>query len=156
MSVTFHIKISDTEVVKFRIFDYETQQDYVYDSYADAQLGWITLGAEPQSWSLGSFYPGLSDEFDVNLANSNAREILGLLDLDSEELCGSLDSQELLARCLVARAFCQDNEISAKVSKGDKGATIVDMGRRESYLSDKLGAIEELASRNPNQIIVWS
>lgn len=156
MSVTFHVKISDTEVVKFRIFNYETQQDYVYDSYADAQLGWITLEAEAQSWSFGSFYPGLSDEFDVNLANSNAREILDLLDLDSEELCGSLNSQELHARCLVARAFCQDNEISPKVSKGDRGATIVDMGRSKSYLSDKLGAIEELASRNPNQTIVWA
>ena len=156
MSVTFHVKISDTEVVKFRIFNYETQQDYVYDSYADAQLGWITLEAEAHNWSFGSFYPGLSDEFDVNLANSNAREILDLLDLDSEELCGSLNSQELHARCLVARAFCQDNEISPKVSKGDRGATIVDMGRSKSYLSDKLGAIEELASRNPNQTIVWA
>lgn len=156
MSVTFHVKISDTEVVKFRIFNYETQQEYVYDSYADAQLGWITLGAESQSWSLGSFYPGLSDEFDVNLANSNARELLGLLDLDTEELCGSLNSRELHARCLVARAFCHDNEISPKVSKGDRGATIVDMGRSKSYLSDKLGAIEELASRNPGQTIVWA
>lgn len=155
MSVTFHVAISDTEVVKFRVFNYETQQEYVYDSYMDAQLGWITLKAEPNSWSLGSFYPELPDDLDVNLANSNAREILGLLGLDSEELCGSLDSRELLDRCLVVRLVCQDNEISPKVSKGDRGATIVDMGRREGYLADKLGAIEDLASRNLGKTIVW-
>lgn len=155
MSVTFHVKISDTEVVKFRIYNYETRQEYIYDSYAESELGWITLGAEAHNWSLGSYYPGLSEQFDVNLANSNAREILDLLGLGNEELCGSLNSRELLDRCLIARAFCQDNEISPKVSQGPRGATILDMGRREGYLSDTLGAIEELASRNPGQTIVW-
>jgi hypothetical protein len=92
---------------------------------------------------------------EVNLSNSNAREILALLGLDSEDLCGSTDSYDFMGRVLLAFLSVNDEAREAYVSGGISHATMVECGRREGYQSDVLRRLV-LVAQSTKDDICWS
>jgi hypothetical protein len=156
VSVTFSVEVTNEELVKWEVKNHETNESFLYDSYSEAELGWICLEANPSAWSIGYFYPNHSDMLDVNVANSNAREILELLGLPSDDLAGSVTSEELVERCIVARAFCENIAVPESIVIGAKGAKIINMGRSADYLSVRISALETLALANLGSNIQWS
>lgn len=156
MSVTFSVEVTNEELVKWEVKNHETNESFLYDSYSEAELGWICLDANPGAWSIGSCYPNRSDVFDVNVSNSNAREILELLELHCDDLVGSVQSEELVERCIVARAFCTNIAVPESIVIGAKGAKVISMGRSADYLSVRISALETLALSNPGSRIQWS
>lgn len=83
----------------------------------------------------------------MNLANGNAAELLTLLGFDGDELyAGVCDAGELLGRLLVTDALLEPSpEKLEMVSKEPGRATLVDLGRPEGYLNDKVARLAVLA-----------
>lgn len=95
----------------------------------------------------------VSDDFDVNLANTNARMVLSILGMteESEDLCGSIDGEDLLGRVLVAMAEDRDDTGVASAviggsALGQRGATMVDCGLPAGYFAERFGALHALAA----------
>lgn len=83
-----------------------------------------------------------------NFANANARLILAHLDLPSDEPCGSIDVDELLGRCLTARAAgggaLDDSGFDGTVTRERGRATMIDFGLRPGYFADAVDRLEAL------------
>lgn len=161
MSVTFHVAISPNAIVHHTIKNHETNVVTTYESYDEACAAWAALApAEQAVCTMSAIYPGYPDDLDVQMSNVNAMAVIasiyGLSEVSPHlYTCGAMASEDLAERCLFARAFCSDEEISGSISKMPGGATVVDLGRPQGYLADKLGAIERLALANPGRRIVW-
>jgi hypothetical protein len=104
---------------------------------------------------------------EVNLANTNARLILDILDIacDDEDLAGSMDAEDFLGRVLVAAAMRDDHEAGVADEvlvpvrpDGTWGATWVDCGTPDNYVPDRLVALEEvaLAARSLGRDVTWA
>lgn len=161
MSVTFHVEISSNAVVHHTIKNHETNVSTTHHSYDEACAAWAALAPATQiGWSMSAIYPEYPDDLDVQMCNTNAIVVIDLIYGLPEVpphlyTCGAMASEDLAERCLLARAFCPDEEISGSISKMPGGPTVVDLGRPQGYLADKLGAIERLALANPGRKIVW-
>jgi len=161
MSVTFHVEISSNAVVHHTIKNHETNVHTTHHSYSLACAAWAALTPTEQiNCSMSAIFPGYPDDLDVQMSNVNAMAVIasiyGLSEVSPHlYTCGVMASEDLAERCLLARAFCSDEEISGSISKMPGGATVVDLGRPQGYLADKLGAVEDLALANPGRRIVW-
>ena len=106
----------------------------------------------------------VSDEFDVNLANVNARTLLAILGLDtSEDLCGMASGEDFLGRVLLALATDRDDSgvASAVVGGaplGQRGATMIDCGLSAGYFGERFDALHALAQEavRLGRPVVWS
>lgn len=140
MSVTFSLRINDSDLVGFELYDYETETSHHAENYEHGKQLWEQLGAEPQSWSLSAKYD-VPHDHDLNMSNANAREVLSYLDLDTEDLGGSITPTDLAGRCLIALALAPDVELIPTEDRGALGATIIDCGRAKGYIPSKLEAL---------------
>jgi len=159
MTVNFHVEILDNAVVHHTIKNPKTNVVTTYESYDEACAAWASLPTD-HTCSMSAIYPEYPDDLDVNMSNVNAMAVIasiyGLSEVSPHlYTCGVMASEDLAERCLLARAFCSDEEISGSISKMPGGATVVDLGRPQGYLADKLGAVEDLALANPGRRIVW-
>lgn len=92
-----------------------------------------------------------TDDIDVNVANTNARLLLTLLGLDSEDLCGSTTGEDFLARVMLAMATDRDDSGVAPAviggrEVGQTGATMIDCGLPAGYFGERFGALHALAT----------
>lgn len=103
----------------------------------------------------------MSEEFDVNLANTNARRILIRLGDTSEDLVGSLDAETFLASALIAEGTLPaeaDLHVDSVTDSRPGGATVVECGRPAGYESSTLGRLITLANeaRRLGRAVVWA
>jgi len=163
MGVNFHVEILRNAVVYHTIKNHETDVVVTHESYDEACAAWAALApADHDVCTMSAVFPGYPDDLDVQMSNTNAMAVIAsIYGLGVSEVsphlytCGVMASEDLAERCLLARAFCPDEEISGSTSKMPGGPTVVDLGRPQGYLADKLGAVEDLALANPGRRIVW-
>lgn len=101
----------------------------------------------------------VSDEFDVNVANMNARTLLVALGIDaSDDLCGMMDAEQFLGAVLLAMAVERDDSGVAPVEVGGPGARMVDCGLRPGYFADRFSALHALATEavRLGRPVMWS
>jgi hypothetical protein len=144
MSVTFSLSISDDDLLGFEVSNIDTGETHHARDYEHAKQVWKDVGADPANWWTLSAKYAVSEEFDVQMSNSNARDVLEALGLDRDDLCGSMNAADLLGRCLVGGALAPDVELVGYEQRGDNGAQIIDVGRAKGYVPAKLAAIEAL------------
>lgn len=98
--------------------------------------------------------PDYVPDAGMNLSNANADALFAALGLplDAEEGAGDFAIDAVIAACIrwTAKAnFVATPEIAPSVSRassgGTLGATMIDCGRREGYLNDKVAALHRLA-----------
>jgi hypothetical protein len=156
MSVTFSLALSDADLAGFEVYDHENEVSHHADNYEHAKQLWSELNADPCGWSLSPKW-NVSDEHDVNMANSNARELLTYLGLETDDLCGTADADDLTGRCLVAMALAPDVELIPTVQHGEQGARLIDLGRAKGYVPAKLEALLELCrfAKEQGRSIQW-
>lgn len=88
-----------------------------------------------------------ADELAVNMSSSNAFRVcqsLGI-DLEAEGWCGSMTAEDFLGRILVALAI---EPVSAGIPSHEvpgPGVRMIECGRPEGYLQERLGQLRELA-----------
>lgn len=103
----------------------------------------------------------------VNMANSNAVEVLDALGLIERDSTGSiiereqmLSGQDFLGRIMLAEALApvSAHRPSMTVPSDGSGATMVHCARREGYLQDRLVALREVAewAIKHGQQVTWS
>jgi len=84
----------------------------------------------------------------VNMSNNNAAHILGLLGLIDENgpfMSGSLGTEEMRGRILLARALApNDAGVPSSTIKIENGPTIIDGGRPEGYSDKRLLQLDEI------------
>jgi hypothetical protein len=93
---------------------------------------------------------------EVNVSNANARLILDALGLEAGDLTGALDAPGFQARVLTALALAPEDagvpmhqlvpgESTVFGSVVEGGATVIDCGRREGYLQERLAELLAVA-----------
>lgn len=150
MSVTFFIEGNPTGAFKFECEDEVFTADS-YDAILVERAAHMLVCEDCQHYGcFTSPVMDVSDVFDVNVSNTNARLLLTILGLDSEDLCGTVDGEDFLGRILVALAEDRDDTGVASAVVGGKevgqsGATMVDCGLPAGYFGDRFTALHGLA-----------
>ena len=93
-----------------------------------------------------SFYPTNTNLDGLNVSNANGMSILNALGIEPD-YCGSIDPSDLKGRCLEALVLADDSGFPSQTTIGANGATMVDCGRREGYLADRLQTLIEVADQ---------
>lgn len=101
-------------------------------------------------------------DLEVNLANSNARAVLTLLDLNDEDgdLSGGLSGKQFLGRVMLTLAGLPagaDVEVPAVSLSAPGQATMVDCGTRAGYMSNVLSRLVDLGTEavRLGRDVVW-
>lgn len=168
MSVTFFIEGNPTGEYAAECYDVDTGNKTKVaqaDSYDGIVMQMEAHQALCETCNVYGIYANeimdVSDEFDVNLANTNAimmLEVLGI-DVDDYDLGGSMPGDEFLGHVLTALAVDRDDSgISDVVEGGDGRATVVHCGLPAGYWSDRLNALHDLAQEASRlgRDVVWS
>lgn len=99
----------------------------------------------------------------VNLSNANAGMLLAKLDLDTEDLCGSIDPDDLIGRILAAKAFLVDDGTADTVYlRGEAGpfgtCHTVLCGVAPGYWTERLDQLQEIAeqAKSIGCKVVWA
>lgn len=178
MSVTFGAAVTEQDTVRWVVgiwsdeavgfvdhpeapsFDGLEYQDAVAASeawYVAAGLDWATRHEQ------GIILQGRVDAVEgvptLNMANSNAREVLMALDLDAEDLCGREDADTFVARVLVALAADRlDDARPAWSEQGSGGATMLWSPRPAGYITERLERLLAIgeACRAAGRAVCWS
>lgn len=95
---------------------------------------------------------------NLNMANGNARKVLGILGLSGME--GEIDPADLMSRILLARIADDTGEpdaVDGNRYPGDRGATVVYCGLRPGYYAEKLDILYSIATyAQANEVkVVW-
>lgn len=90
----------------------------------------------------------------VNTSNANARDILGLLGIESEELAGQTSADDFMGRVLLAQGLNQEDGGRPAFQEGN----ITDCGRRDGYYEDILNELSKVAhaAQALDTSVVWS
>lgn len=162
MSVTFHLRIDDGDLAGFEVKNWETNESHMFPNYDTACIGWHDLGATPGDWSISPQY-SLPDEFNVNMSNDNAKDVLDSLGLITtanamDWYSGEVEADDLVGRCLVAIAVTPEIELPAAVEVGSAGARLMHPRREASYIPSKCIAIMRLAeeAKKLGRTVVWT
>lgn len=168
MSVTFTIEANPTGT--FTIGCYDPEQGDVEvaraDSYEDILVERAAHMAVCEECGAYGCYAqavmDVSEEFDVNVSNMNARTLLDALGLDGgDDLVGGMDAETFLGAVLLAMASDRDDSGVAPVDVYagiGGGARVVDCGLRPGYFADRFGAFYALATEavRLGRDVVWS
>ena len=89
----------------------------------------------------------LIDHAEVNMSNSNAHRVALTLGIDLEEWgwAGEMDAQEFLGRVLLALALEPEDAGIPPHEVPTGGPRLIECGRREGYLQERLGHLHDLA-----------
>lgn len=94
----------------------------------------------------GTLIEEVSDAPEVNVSNVNARRILGMLGLDTDDLCGSADAALFAERvAFAAVVHGGDQGTDTIVYREMRGATMVDCGREAGYTDMRLEQLRAVA-----------
>lgn len=161
MSVTFSIEANATGAFKFGCWDEELGKDVEVaraDSYeailVERSLHLLVCEECAAYGCYTQAVMDVSDEFDVNVSQTNAMTLLGALGLsghDDGDLSGTVDGEQFLGAVLLAMASDRDDSgvRSAVVGGrelGQSGATMIDCGIPEGYFANRFGALHALAT----------
>lgn len=159
MSVTFSIESVATGA--FQITCYDENVGSVVVGKADSYDGILVemglhkmvceecahYGCYPESVS------DVSDDLDVNVANTNARLLLVALGIDDEDgdLCGTVEAEQFLGAVLLAMASDRDDSgvasaVIGGAEVGQSGATMIDCGLPAGYFADRFASLHALAA----------
>lgn len=151
MSVTFTIESIPTG--KFQVECLEHDEIVaVADSYDTAGLASLTHQAACEDCAV--YLPAIQavvdvqTDLDVNMSNTNAMGMLERLDLlvDPQDLAGTVEAGDFLARVVMAQALLGDDSgVRPTEDRTAGGATWIDCGLREGYWGESLGRLEALA-----------
>lgn len=105
------------------------------------------------------------DDFDVNLANQNARLVGAVLGIDlDEDLCGSMDAEVFLGHAVTALAVTgtdlgvDDSGIDAVEDTVPGRTTVIHCGLRAGYYTETITRLHDLAAEAARlgRPVVWS
>lgn len=87
---------------------------------------------------------------EVNMSNTNAMDLLRVLDLPAtfeDGLCGGATAEDFMGRVLVALAVePEDTGVRSLETRGERGATMIDCGRPAGYVQDRLAGLRDVAA----------
>jgi len=168
MSVTFSIEANTTGEFVIACFDAERGED-IEVARADSYEGILVERAAhmlvcEECQHYGCFSRAVvdvSEDFDMNVSNMNARILFNALGIDGgEDLCGMLDAEQFQGALLLAMAEDRDDSgvPSAEVAPGRPGATMIDCGLRPGYFADRFAGLHALAAEavRLGRPVVWS
>lgn len=174
MSITFSVAIHDDDYIGHAIHCFEEEYSSepnnghgpdrefaTYQEAADAYAAAVSAGtASRQCCSLSPRYR-LGDLPSVNMANSNALDMLEQLGLNADDepaWCGSVDPEDLRGRILLARALGADMGRPVFRDVGSHGAQLFDAGRPPGYFAEKFDLLDEViaAAIHHGRTVVWS
>lgn len=165
MSITFDTSLSpiagfsftcghENGLTEHRFGSYEESRTFLqaeYDTHGYTG-GLAVCGDDYCAYGLMSIQAIESDPApDLNVSNTNAMHLLGLLGLPAEpDECGSLGgsttAEDFLGRVLLAQAVSpSDAGVPVTATVGQSGAVLIDMGRRVGYADDRLTSLRTLA-----------
>jgi len=88
----------------------------------------------------------------INMANGNAMAVMSLLGMDVE-YCGTIKSEDLIRRIdEVTYQSVRNHSRNPSISQNPGCATMIDCGRSEDYLMERLYQLRDLAVKNPGTI----
>lgn len=99
------------------------------------------------SMLVNAAYPEVLPE--VNMANTNARDVLQALGVDpeAEDWAGSFEASDLEARAMLALAFLSESPALESIAYANaNGAKIIECGREAGYVQSRLAEIRALAA----------
>lgn len=156
MSVTFRIESLPTGEFEIACFDTDEGMDVVVataDSYEEILVERAAHMLVCEECSAYGCYSrpvmDISDAFDVNVSNTNARMLLAALGIDGgEELAGFMSAEQFQGAVLLAMAADRDDSgvSPVEVAPGAPGATMIDCGLRPGYFADRFAAFHALAA----------
>lgn len=162
MSVTFSVYPLPPEAHLSREIRFWCSSDpVVVESYrAEVEAAAHALSCQECALYDGPLVDRVLPFDELNMANGNAAELLTLVGFAGDDLyAGSCDAGELLGRLLVAGALLDPSpEVPERVERSSGGATLVDFGRPEGYLNDKVDRLAEVArfASDIGSSVVWS
>lgn len=159
MSVTFGIEFLPTGKFTFKCFGegFDAQRPFgPFDSYDE---GLLAGSAHRMTCTECDIYGvhvtaqmDIGDEWDVNMSNSNAVLVMGVLGIDINPetgLCGSMKAVEFLNRAAAAvaveRAVGDRAARPSITTKSEGGPTVIDCGLPQDYVVDRLEQLVALA-----------
>ena len=157
MSVTFFIESEATGMFTFDCYEDGVSGKTThgpFPSYDEALLAITAHKMTCVSCDVYGCYANsvmdVTDEFDVNMANSNAATVLTLLGLhDDDSMCGSMNAAEFArlvsAAYAVQQAVGSNTAVPSTVTREPGHATVVDCGLPENYMLDRLDQLAVLA-----------
>lgn len=148
MSVTFHPNVTPTASHRTIRYWCDTPTTTVTVSESGSEAGLHnTVCGECSSYG-GVLVDDVHEFTEVNLANANAYRVLTLLGYDGHETyCGHATADDFLGRLLVADGLLETSDARASTTtRGEKGATLIDLGEPEGYLNEKIRLLIELAN----------
>lgn len=161
MSVTFNPVVGDDAIIGYRLYWYLWSDED--NEYTKGELDVNSL--EEADFAMLSFPKGTEFLVDpiyvfgelpeVQMANTNARHILLLLELDDFELCGVEETPKFLARTLYTLSQDLLDEGTPTIREGNS----VFFGREAGYDTEKLTALHNMAlwaQENGISKISWS
>lgn len=174
MSVTFAAEYRESDVIGFHIVSVCGCTSLAYSTGAQAEEAYGQLPGfseerahiegcqmDEQDWAI--FRPHIEaieahDRPSINLGNANARGLLELLGLPTDDLCGEISAQDLLGRILLAQALASGDvgrPSTRETTVG--GATLVDCGRSEGYFDSRLRELAPLAewAAEHDRLVIW-
>lgn len=150
MSVTFTIEANTTGAFTITCDDVLVATAPSYDAILTDRTAHMLVCEDCAYYGC---YPNpvmdVSDDYDVNLANTNARMILNTIGIDGgEDLCGSAPADVFLGAVLLAMATDRDDTgvAAVNVNPGMPGATMIDCGLPAGYFADRFSALHALAA----------
>lgn len=155
MSVTFTIEAIPTGAFQFTCF--ASGDEVVHPLQAgDYEAAVVEVAAHKllcdECGAYGAYVEAVMDidrDLGVNLANSNAIRFIAVLGyaVDLNDLCGSATGEDFLGRVLIALADdVDDSAVADVVTRGAKGATLIEGGTRAGYRTDVLTRLHDLAA----------
>jgi len=162
MSVTFHTAIEAGDLLGWEVvcrYGEEDRREFhagiTYDEARDRAVG------DPMWPCCGMEHHGVEARYvggpRLNVANSNAAELLDLLGYDARTLYGEADPDDLLGRVLVAAALAPDVALPAVEETGANGARLIDLGRPAGYIPAKLARLQLVCAdaKARGRQVVW-
>lgn len=84
----------------------------------------------------------------MDLSNANARAVVEALGFDADDECFSLEIGAVIAACTRWQAkanFAASPEVPVSEEQGALGCRMVDLGRPEGYLNDRIATLHRMA-----------
>jgi hypothetical protein len=102
--------------------------------------------------------PDFDGDNFLNLANANARDLLGWLGYDPNELSGRIPGPQLARRCRERLRLIVGNVDPGRPTterRGETGCRVVFFGRHQGYLYDRCEQLLRLAEQAGERAIVY-
>lgn len=171
MSVTF--RAAESTVVGSAVFCVHEHEWGQFDDYTQAEqflLAWRERPREDRANPCGDDYcrddyaPMIGsrlagpDSATMNVSSFNARDLMEVLGLPDDDMCGGEDAETFLGRVLMALAVSPESAEHLTHEVPGEGTPMIFGGRPAGYIQDRLKELHTIAefARAHNREVVWS